>query len=75
MPHGFGSAGHGPGRWHLDEVFIRIGGKIHYLWRAVDDEGEVLDIIVQARRDRKAALKLMRRLPETAGIPAGRHRY
>jgi hypothetical protein len=34
-------------RWHLDEVFIRIGGKIHYLWRAVDDEGEVLDVIVQ----------------------------
>lgn len=32
------------GRWHLDEVFVRIGGRIHYLWRAVDDEGEVLDI-------------------------------
>ena len=55
------------GRWHLDEVFIRIGGKIHYLWRAVDDEGEVLDIIVQPRRDRKAALKLMRRLLKRQG--------
>ena len=54
-------------RWHLDEVFIRIGGKIHYLWRAVDDEGEVLDIIVQPRRDRKAALKLMRRLLKRQG--------
>jgi putative transposase len=55
------------GRWHLDEVFIRIGGKIHYLWRAVDDEGEVLDVIVQPRRDRKAALKLMRRLLKRQG--------
>lgn len=44
-------------RWHLDEVFIRIGGKVHYLWRAVDDEGEVLDAIVQSRHDRTAALK------------------
>tara|TARA_Y100000815_G_C12946469_1_gene351234 strand:- start:108 stop:434 length:327 start_codon:yes stop_codon:yes gene_type:complete len=34
-------------RWHLDEVFIRIQGRIHYLWRAVDDEGEVLEVIVQ----------------------------
>jgi len=49
-------------RRHLDEVFLRIGGKIHYLWRAVDDEGEVLDVVVQPRRDRKAALKLLRRL-------------
>ena len=55
------------GRWHLDEVFIRIGGRTHYLWRAVDDEGEVLDIIVQTRRDRKAALKLMRRLLKRQG--------
>jgi len=54
-------------RWHLDEVFIRIGGKIHYLWRAVDDEGEVLDVIVQPQRDRKAALKLMRRLQKRQG--------
>ena len=49
-------------RWHLDEIFVRINGRIHYLWRAVDDEGEVLDILVQSKRDRKAALKLMRRL-------------
>ena len=39
----------------MDELFIRIGGKIHYLWRAVDDEGAVIDIIVQPRRDRKGA--------------------
>lgn len=55
------------GRWHLDEVFVRIGGKIHYLWRAVDDEGEVLDVIVQTRRDRNAALKLLRRLLKRQG--------
>ena len=55
------------GRWHLDEVFVRIGGRIHYLWRAVDDEGEVLDMIVQPRRDRKAALKLLRRLLKRQG--------
>ena len=54
-------------RWHLDEVFLRIGGRIHYLWRAVDDEGEVLDIIVQSRRNRKAALKLLRKLLKRQG--------
>lgn len=47
---------------HLDEVFLKIGGKIVYLWRAVDDEGEVHDILVQSKRDRKAALKLLRNL-------------
>lgn len=50
------------GRWHLDEVIVRIGGQIRYLCRAVDDEGEVLDVLVQSKRDRMAALKLMRRL-------------
>lgn len=39
------------GRWHIDEVLVRIGGKIHHLWRAVDDEGEVLDLLVQSRRE------------------------
>jgi putative transposase len=50
------------GRWHLDEVFVAIAGRQMYLWRAVDDEGEVLDILVQARRDKNAALRLMRKL-------------
>jgi putative transposase len=50
------------GQWHLDEVFASINGKQLYIWRAVDSEGEVLDILVQPRRDRKAALKLMRKL-------------
>jgi len=49
-------------RWHLDEMVCRIGGKRMYLWRAVDDEGEVLDVLVQRRRDTEAALKLLRRL-------------
>jgi transposase-like protein len=49
-------------RWHLDEMVVNIGGKRHYLWRAVDDEGEVLDLIVQRRRDNEAALRLIKRL-------------
>ena len=44
-------------RWHLDEVFVRINGETHYLWRAVDHEGEVLEVFATKRRDRKAALK------------------
>jgi transposase-like protein len=52
------------GRWHLDEVFVSTNGRQLYVWRAVDSEGEVLDILVQPRRDRKAALKLMRKLEE-----------
>ncbi|MEZ7240289.1 IS6 family transposase [Rhodococcus sp. GXMU-t2271] len=49
-------------KWHLDEVFIRINGEIHYLWRAVDQDGNVLDILVQPRRDAKAAKRFFRRL-------------
>jgi len=50
------------GRWHFDEVFVSINGRQLYVWRAVDSQGEVLDVLVQPRRDRKAALKLMRKL-------------
>jgi putative transposase len=49
-------------RWHLDEMVCSVGGKQMYLWRAVDDEGEVLDLVMQRRRDTDAALKLLRRL-------------
>jgi putative transposase len=49
-------------RWHLDEVFLKINGRLHYLWRAVDQDGEVLDILVQSRRDKKAAKKFFRKL-------------
>ena len=48
--------------WHVDEVFIRIGGTIHYLWRAVDQNGQVVDILVQKRRDRAAAERFFRHL-------------
>jgi putative transposase len=48
--------------WHLDEVFLRINGALHYLWRAVDQRGAVLDILVQERRDAVAAKRFFRRL-------------
>ena len=48
--------------WHLDEVVITIAGKKHWLWRAVDQDGFVLDVLVQSRRDRKAAKRLLRKL-------------
>ena len=55
-------------RWHLDEMFVSINGKRMYLWRAVDSEGEVLDILVQSRRNKRAALKLMRKLLKRQGF-------
>ena len=56
------------GRWHMDEMFVRVGGKQMYLWRAVDAEGEVLDVLLQAKRDRRAAQKLMRKLLKRQGM-------
>ena len=55
-------------RWHLDEMVVRIAGKRMYLWRAVDHEGEILDILVQRRRDKRAALRLMRKLLRKQGF-------
>jgi transposase-like protein len=55
-------------RWHLDEMVMRIAGERTYLWRAVDDEGEVLDMLVQRRRDSRAALRLMRKLLKKQGF-------
>jgi putative transposase len=49
-------------KWHLDEVFLRIHGDRHYLWRAVDQDGHVPDILVQRRRDKQAAKKFFRKL-------------
>ena len=49
-------------KWYMDEVFVRIKGVQHYLWRAVDQDGDVLDILVQRRRDKKAAKKFFRKL-------------
>jgi len=56
------------GRWHLDEMVCKIGGRRMWLWRAVDDEGEVLDVLVQKRRNTHAAMKLFRRLLKNQGI-------
>src|SRR5882757_5776799 len=59
-------------RWHLDEVFVRINGVLHYLWRAVDQNGVVLDILVQGRRDGEAAKRFfLRLLKGLQYVPAG----
>jgi putative transposase len=55
-------------RWHLDEVFVKINGVKHYLWRAVDHEGEVLESFVTKRRDKKAALKFLRKSLRRHGL-------
>jgi DDE domain len=49
-------------RWHVDEVFVKVNGALRYLWRAVDHEGEVLEAVVTAKRDKAAALKLLKRI-------------
>ena len=54
--------------WHLDEVYLKIDGRMVYLWRAVDAEGEVLDVLVQTKRNKRAALKLMRKLLKKFGF-------
>ena len=56
-------------RWHLDEVFVKVNGKLFYLWRAVDHEGEVLDAVVTSKRDKAAALKLLKRIMKKYGRP------
>jgi len=56
-------------RWHLDEVFVRISGETYYLWRAVDHEGEVLEVFVTKQRDRKAALRFLRKTMKRYGRP------
>ncbi len=56
-------------RWHLDEVFVRINGETHYLWRAVDHEGEVLEVFATKRRDRRAALNFLKRTMKRYGRP------
>jgi putative transposase len=56
-------------RWRLDEVFVKVNGKLCYLWRAVDHEGEVLGAVVTARPDKGAALKLLKRIMKKYGQP------
>jgi len=55
--------------WHLDEVFVKINGEMHYLWRAVDHEGEVLEVFATKRRDRKPALAFLKRAMKRYGRP------
>ena len=56
-------------KWHLDEVVLKIAGKKHWLWRAVDRDGTVLDVLVQSRRDKRAAKRLLRKLLKKQGRP------
>ena len=56
-------------RWHLDEVFVKINGGTHYLWRAVDHEGEVLEVFATKRRDPKAVLQFLKRAMKRYGRP------
>ena len=58
---------HSNWKWHLDEVFVKINGEPHYLWRAVDHEGEVLEAFVSKRRDRKAALVFLKKIMKRHG--------
>ena len=58
--------------WHLDEVFVTIQGQRQYLWRAVDQDGDVIDIFVQSRRDRRAAKRFFRKLLKGQGSPPWR---
>ena len=60
---------HSNWKWHLDQVLVKINGEAHYLWRAVDHEGEVLESYVTKRRDRKAALKFLRKTMKRFGPP------
>ncbi|MCZ4296431.1 IS6 family transposase [Henriciella marina] len=56
-------------RWHLDEVFVKINGKTHYLWRAVDHEGEILESYVTKTRDKSAALRFLKKAMKRYGAP------
>nr|WP_298932125.1 IS6 family transposase [uncultured Erythrobacter sp.] len=57
-------------KWHLDEVYVKINGELHYLWRAVDQEGEILESYVTKKRDKKAALRFMKKALKRHGSPA-----
>ncbi len=63
------SPNHSNWQWYLDEVFVRINGEIHYLWRAVDHEGEILEAFVTKRRNRSAALKFLKKAMKRYGSP------
>ena len=56
-------------RWHLDEMYVKINGEMHYLWRAVDHEGEILESFVTKTRDKQAALNFMKKTLKRHGSP------
>ena len=56
-------------QWHMDEVFVKINGELHYLWRAVDHEGEVLESYVTKRRNKHAALSFLKKVMRKHGTP------
>jgi putative transposase len=56
-------------KWHLDEVFVKVNGERHFLWRAIDHEGEVLESYITKKRDKKAALKFMKKALRRYGSP------
>ena len=56
-------------RWHLADVFVKVNGKLCYLWRAVDHEGQVLEAVVTAKREKASALKLLKRILKKYGGP------
>lgn len=60
---------HSNGRWHIDKVFVKINGETHYLWRAVDHEGEILDAVVTKHRNKKSAPKALKNLMKRYGRP------
>jgi putative transposase len=60
-------------KWHLDEVVLKISGVKHWLWRAVDQSGIVLDVLVQRRRDKRAAKRLLRKLLKKQNAATPRH--
>ncbi len=60
---------HSNWRWHIDEVFVKVKGERHYLWRAVNHEGTVLDAVVTKKRDQKSALKVLKVLLKKYGGP------
>lgn len=60
--------------WHIDEVFCQINGELVYLWRAVDQSGEVLDVLVQKRWNEKAARRLFRQTIQGSSVSAACHR-
>ena len=62
-------------KWHMDEVFLTIKGERHYLWRAVDQDGNVLDILVQRRRDKTGRQEVLPQAAQGLAVRAARHRH